>query len=184
MNDQTQSPNQGDTKNLSELLAKLVPLVDGMAGKLGLLLALSLLVLVWIFIYVLYFYKATLAWSILVLSLAGIPAFIVFRFWLALKSLTNIPNIAKEIVEDVSEDVTNNWKAAKSDKKGALNLVGQIRHLFQIKSLLASTGNIFEQYFNVSILLSPISLIVGALSLIGLGLLFFTGLCLAIISMF
>lgn len=184
MENQTQSADQGQQQNLPDLFAKLVPLVDGMADKLGLLLIFSLLVLVWIFVYLVYFYKASLVWSLFIATVAALPALMILRFWMVLESLKDMPNIAREIVEDVTEDVANTWKAVKSDKKGALNLVGQIRDLFEIKSLLSSAGDIFEQYFNVSILLNPFSLILGVLSLIGLAILFFAGLSLVIISLF
>lgn len=179
----TQSANQSQEKNLSALFAKLVPLVDSMAGKLGLLLLVSLLVLVWIFVYLVYFYKASLVWSILISGLTALPMLIILRFWMAFKSLKDMPNIAREIAEDVSDDVVNTWKAVNADKKGAFNLVGQIRNLFEVKSLISSAGDIFEQYFNISILLNPFSLILGVVSLIGLAVVFITGLTLAIISL-
>ena len=183
LKDQTQSANQGQQKNLSALFAKLVPLVDSMADKLGLLLLLSLLVVVWIFVYLVYFFEASLVWSVLISSLAALPVLIVFRFWMALNNLKELPNIAMEIVDDVSDDVVSTWKAVKSDKKGAFNLVGQIRSLFEIKSLLSSAGDIFEQYFNVTILLNPLSLILGVVSLICLAIVLGVGGVLAIISL-
>jgi hypothetical protein len=168
---------------LKQSFQLLLPLVDDLADALGLLLMISLAVIIWVFIYLFHLHHFSLSMSLGVSFLSLLPLFILSRFWFALENLKDIPKIAEEMINDVTEDVAQSWHAAKSGKKGALNFFGQAKKLFQIRSILTSADDIIGQYFSISPLVNPLYYFFGILSFIALFFLFITGGILGMMSL-
>ncbi len=171
-------------EKLQTVFQRLLPLVDDLADALGILLLMSLAMIVWVFVYFFHLHGFSLLMSLGVVGLAIIPVLILTRFWFALENLKDIPKIAEEMMDDVTEDVAQSWHAIKSGKKGALNFFGQAKKLFEIRSLLNSADNILEQYFSIGPLVNPFYLFFGVLSLFALFVVFFTGIVLGLFSVF
>ncbi len=179
-------PKQSDDSSLylRNTFEQLLPLVDDLADALGLLILISITIIAWIFVYLFHIQGIAIIWAAGLSFFALIPVLILCRFWYALESLQNIPEIAEELIDDVSEDVSQGWHAAKSGKKSALNIFGQIKKLFEIRTLINSAGEIMQDYFNISPLINPFYLFFSVLSFTSLFFIFVTGLILAFISIF
>ena len=167
---------------LKESFQRLLPLVDDLADGLGILLLISLTITIWIFVYLFKLQHFSLTMSLGSAGLALMPILILSRFWFALEGLKDIPKIAEEMIDDVTEDAAQSWHAIKSGKKGALNFFGQAKKLFEIRSILNSADDIIGQYFSIGPLVNPFYLFFGVLSLLGLFILFLTGGVLALFS--
>ncbi len=171
-------------QRLLTMFQNLLPLVDDVADKLGVLLIISFATLAWIFYSIHYLQDFSLKTASTGCIIAALPWILLLRFWFALSSLKDIPKVAEQLIDDVSEDAGQAWHAVKSGKKGALNIIGQAKKLLQIRSLLSNADDILEQYFNIGILINPISLIFAIFSLISLFVLFLLGALLAVLALF
>ena len=167
---------------LKDSFQRLLPLVDDLADGLGVLLLISLAVTIWIFVYLFRLQHFSFPMSLGISGLALIPILILSRFWFALENLKDIPKIAEEMIDDVTEDAAQSWHAVKSGKKGALNFFGQAKKLFEIRAILNSADDIIGQYFSIGPLVNPFYLFFGILSLFGLFTLFITGGVLVFLS--
>jgi len=167
---------------LKQSFQRLLPIVDDLADGLGVLLLISLALMLWIFVYMFYLQHFSLVMSLVISGIALFPVLILSRLWFALESLKDIPKIAEEMIDDVTEDAAQSWHAVKSGKKGALNFFGQAKKLFEIRSILNSADDIIEQYFNISPLVNPFYLFFGVLSFIALFFLFMAGAILGVIA--
>ncbi len=176
------SVETGSLEKIKQLFQRILPLVDDVADALGVLLLCSALAAAWIFVYFFYLQKYSLAVSLVAGGVSFFPILILLRIWFALENLKDIPKIAGEIMEDVSDEVAQSWHGIKSGKKGAMNVLGQARKLFEIRSMLKSADDIFEQYFSIGPLINPFYLLLGVLSLIALFFVFVTGALLGIMS--
>ncbi len=175
--------NPSSLNKIQHIIRKILPLVDDVADALGLFLLLSLLTIGWIFSYLFYLQHFSLALSLSIAGCALLPCLILARIWFALENLKDIPDIIEEFGEDVSESATESLQAVKSGKKGAFNIIGQARKLFQIRSLLSSGNEIFSQYFSIGPLINPFYLFFGVLSLISLFFMLIAGGVLGVISL-
>ena len=163
---------------------QILPLADDLADALGVLLLVSCGIIIWIFFYLFHLQGMAIIWAMGLSAIALIPVLILWRFWNALESLQNIPEAAVELIDDVTEDVSQSWHAVNTGKKSALNFFGQVRKLFEIRSLLDSAGDIMKEYFNIIPLINPFYLLFAVLSFASLFFIFVTGLILVLISIF
>lgn len=184
MSDKSHTESKSLQQRLSSMFQSLLPLVNDVSDKLGVLLIISFATLGWIFYSMHYLQNFSLKTTLIGCFIAALPGILLFRFWLTLTQLKNIPKVAEQLIDDVSEDAGQAWHAVKSGKKGALNVIGHAKKLFQIRSLLSNADDILEQYFNIGILINPISLILAVLSLAAMFLLFLLGTFLAIVTLF
>jgi hypothetical protein len=183
MSEQHTQTDPSSLKKIHQIIQKILPLVDDVADALGLFLLLSLIIIGWIFAYLFYLNDYSLILALSISGCALIPCLILARIWFALENLKDIPNIVGELGDDVSESASESWQAVKSGKKGAFNIVGQARKLFQIRSLLSSGQEIFAQYLSIGPLINPFYLFFGVISLISLLLMLIAGSVLAIVSL-
>ncbi len=167
-------------EKIKQLFQRILPLVDDVADALGVLLLCSAIAAIWIFIYFFYLQTYSLTISLVVGALSFLPILILLRIWFALENLKDIPKIAGEMIDDVTDEAAQSWHAIKSGKKGAMNVLGQARKLFEIRGLLKSADDIFEQYFSIGPLINPFYLFLGVLSLIALFFVFVTGALLGV----
>jgi len=168
---------------LLNLLQNLLPLVDDIANTLGVLLCISFGILIWIFCFMFYLQSYALKTVLIVTALIALPWMLLFRIWVALTNLKDIPEIAKRLIGNATDDNGQIRHDDKSGRKGALNVIDQAKKLLEIRSLLSNADDILAQYFNIGILINPLSLILGILSLITLFLLILIGGILAVVAL-
>ncbi len=169
---------------LKEAFEKILPLVDDLADGLRLVLLISVILSLWVFIYCFQLHQLSLISSLVISGLTLIPSFILSRIWYALESLKDIPKVAEETIDDVTDEVAQSWHLARSSKKGALNFFGQAKKLFEIRTLLNSADDIIGQYFSIGPLVSPPFLFLSALSFLGLFFLFIVAAILGLLTVF
>ena len=170
-------------EKLKSAFQKILPLVDDLADGLGILLLISTAISIWVFIYCFQLHHFSLIVSLTISGLTLLPILVLSRIWVALESLKDIPAVANELIEDVSEDAAQSWHAVTSGKKGALNFFGQARKLFEIRTLLNSADDIVGQYCSIGPLVNPFYLFISALSFVGLFFLFVLGGVLSVMTM-
>ena len=168
---------------LQAAFEKILPLVDDLADALRVVLLIALIISLWIFIYCFKLHQFSLTSSLVISGLSLIPSLILSRIWYALESLKDIPVVAEEMLDDVTENAAQSWHAVKSGKKNAFNMWGQAKKLFEIRSLLNSADDVIGQYFSIGPLVNPFYLFLSVLSFIALFILFLTGALLAVLSL-
>ncbi|BCG63051.1 MAG: hypothetical protein methR_P0740 [Methyloprofundus sp.] len=161
---------------------KILPLVDDLADALGVILIVALALSLWIFIYCFQLQQLSLIISLMLSGLTLLPSLVLSRIWYALESLKDIPKVAEEIIDDVTDETAQSWHATKSGKKGALNFFRQVKKLFEIRTLLNSADDIMGQYFSIGPLVNPFYLFLSALSFLGLFFLVVTSVILALLT--
>ncbi|NOQ65157.1 MAG: hypothetical protein GQ582_11660 [Methyloprofundus sp.] len=178
MTDKISDPNK-----LQQAFQKILPLVDNLADALRTVLLIALAVSIWVFIYCFKLQQFSLVTSLIVSGLTLIPSLILSRIWYALESLKDIPSVAEDMLDDVTDTAAQSWHAVKSGKKGAFNIWGQAKKLFEIRSLLNSADDVIGQYFSIGPLINPFYLFLSVLAFIGLFIVILAGIILAVISL-
>lgn len=169
---------------LFDLFNKLVPLIDNVADAMRTISLVGFAILVWFFVWMFYLQSFSLTSSLIFVALASLPVWILSRFWWALSSLKQLPDIADDILDDVTDEVKTQWKALNGTEKSQVNLLGQVSNLWQLRSLLGELDDIFAQSLSLGVLMNPLSLLLGVLSLLTLFLFFIVGLGLFIVVIF
>lgn len=148
------------------------------------MLLISIVLSIWIFIYCFQLQQISLILSLIIGGLTLLPCLILSRIWYALEKLKDIPKVAEEIIDDVTDEVAQSWHQVKGSKKGALNFFGQAKKLFEVRALLNSADDIIGQYFSIGPLVNPFYLFLSALSFLGLFFLFVVGAVLGLLAVF
>ncbi len=169
---------------LIDAFQKILPLVDDLADGLGVLLLISTAFCLWIFLYCFQLQYFSLIVCLTISGLALVPILILSRIWFALENLKDIPKVAEDLIDDVSDDAAQSWHAIKSGKKGALNFWGQAKKMFEIRSILNSADDIIGQYFSIGPLVNPFYLFLSALSFVGLFFIVMLGGLLGVLAIF
>ena len=147
---------------LLSILDDLIPLVDGLADKLRILLWGLLLMLAWFGYYLLQLNHWGWGSTAVVATVIAIPLFILARIYWSLRSVQELPNT----LDDVTDDMQLAWKEAKGSKRGAANVFSQAKNLYQIRGLLGGAGDMLGQYVSVGALVNPFFLLLGVLALL------------------
>jgi len=145
---------------------RLVPMIDNVADGLRTINLIGLGSLVGIFIWLFWVQGFSLKTTLITTLLLALPLLLLFRFWRVLESLKHLPDIASEAIEDVTDEVKQTWREVRSDKKQALNFIGQAKNLWQMRSLLGELDDWVAHYINFSLLLNPLALVLGVLSIL------------------
>lgn len=155
-------------QRLFDQLNKLVPLIDNVADAIRSISLLGLAIIAWIFIWMFFLSSVPLIYSLFITAILAIPVLITLRFWLGLESLKNLPDIADNLMDDVTDEVKAQWKSLNGNEKKRMNIIGQAKNLFEIKSIIGELDDVFAQYINIGSLLNPLSLILGVISLLAI----------------
>ena len=150
---------------LFNLFNKLVPLVDNVSDGVRAIALLGAVVTAWLFIWMFFIHHFSLITALIICGILFIPSLVLMRFWLALEGVKNLPDIAEQMIEDVTDDVKSTWKEVREDKKKALSFFGQAKNLWETKALLGQLDDVFGQYLNFGLLMNPFSLLLAVLSL-------------------
>lgn len=167
-------------QKLFDHLNKLIPLIDNVADAIRRISLLGIGIVAWIFIWMFFITSIPLAYSLTMTIILSIPVLITVRFWFGLESLKNLPDIADNIVDDVTDEVKTQWKSLNGNEKKHLNIIGQAKNLLEIKSMMGELDDVFAQYINIGSLLNPFFLMLGVLSLLAIFLLSIIALALVI----
>lgn len=151
---------------LFNLFNKLVPLVDNVSDGVRAIAFLGTVVTVWLFIWMFFILDFSVITALIVCGILFVPSVVLLRFWWALEDIKGLPDIAEEMIDDVTDDVKSTWKEVRKDKKKALNFIGQAKNLWETKALLGQLDDVFSQYLNFGLLVNPFSLLFAVLSLL------------------
>ena len=169
---------------LFDLFNRLIPLVDNVSDGVRAISLFGAVLTIWLFIWMFFIQNFSLSTVSIVCGVIFLPSLVLFRFWWALEGVKDLPNIAEEIIEDVTEGVKSTWKEVNKDKKKALSFIGQAKNLWEVKSLLGQLDDVFSQYLNIGLLVNPFSLLLAILSLLAILVLTLFGFVTVLTSIF
>ncbi len=169
---------------LFNLFNKLVPLVDNVSDGVRAIALLGAVVTGWLFIWMFFIQHFSAITALIVCGILFVPSLVLLRFWWALEDVKNLPDIAKEMIDDVTDEVKSTWKEVREDKKKALSFIGQAKNLWETKALLGQLDDVFSQYLNFGLLINPFSLLVAVLSLVAVLVLMLVGFGTVLTSIF
>ncbi len=175
------------TEQKDRLLAifeRMIPLVDSISDSIRFAVLLGLALVIWIFIFFFALKDYQLLTAAIIASITLIPALILSRFWWALEELKDLPEILAEALEDAKEELQSTVKNLKASKTQKIGLFASIKSLFNLRSILSEADDLLGSYISISALINPFWLILGVLSLLGVLLLIFISIALAVFLLF
>jgi hypothetical protein len=168
-------------KKLESLLEKLMPLVGSASRKLRLLMWIGIVVIIWLFVFMFVLQQWSLGWALGLSAVFALPVLWLSRFYFALQDLNDLP----EIIDDIKEELTESLQSLSNTKKvTAVNAVSGAKDLWEIRSLLSSGRELLGDYVSIALLVNPLALFLGVLSVIALFALALLGLVLGLVVIF
>ena len=146
---------------------RMIPLVDSISDSVRFAVFVGIAMVVWIFIFCFALKGYQLTTAVIIASITLIPALILSRFWWALEELKALPEILSEALDDAKEEVQSTVKNLKATKTQKIGLLGSIKSLFNLRSILSEADDLLGSYISISALVNPFWLFLGALSLLG-----------------
>ena len=166
-------------QRLLAIFEQLLPLVDSLADKLRLTWILGLLVAVWLVAWLSYLKHFSLGITVIVGIAALLPTLILARFWWALEELKNLPNIAGQMVGDAKTGFQESVQNIRAGKASKLGFFSAGKRLWSVGAMASEARELVGSYINLSTLVNPFMLVLGAISFVGIFLLFLVGILLA-----
>lgn len=151
---------------LFDLFDKLIPLVDNVSDGVRVIALLGVTITAWLFIWMFFVVNFSLTTALVISGIIFLPSLILLRYWWALETVKDLPDMAEEMVDDVTSEVKATWKEVRTDKKKALNFIGQAKNIWEMKSLLGQLDDVFSQYLNIGVLINPLSLMIAIFSIL------------------
>ena len=180
----TESPNLASKQRLLEIFDSLLPLVDSVADKLRFALVLGVGLVAWIFGW-LYFIKGfALSTALIIAGLALLPIVIIARFWWSVEQLKDLPIIAQDMMSDAKEEISDTVKGIREGNVKKLSFLGSAKSLWSIGSLAGEAKTLLGSYISIGVLINPLSLILGFLSLLFIVLLIMVSIVLLALAIF
>lgn len=179
-----EQPNTNSTENKQRFLVlfeRLLPLVDGIADKLRLVLVMGVLLIVWIGVWFAVIKHFSLTVTALVVGLSSLPLLILLRFWWALEELKDLPNIAGQMVGDAKNEIKASVQEIRAGKT-KLSFFSATKGLWSIGAILRESREFLGSYIGISTLINPFMLILGVASLCFVFLLLLTGVVLGFMA--
>jgi hypothetical protein len=166
-------------QRLLSIFGRLLPLVDSLADKLRLVLALGLLVTVWLVVWFLFLKHYSLAITAMVGIAALLPTLILARFWWALEELKSLPDIAGQMVGDAKNGLQKSVQNIRAGKAPKLGFFSAGQSLWSVGAMASEVRELVGSYVSVATLVNPFMLVLGVISLVSVFLLFLAGIVLA-----
>ena len=160
------SSNASNSQRLLEIFNNLLPLVDSVADKLRFALILGVGLIAWIFGWLFFIKQFSLSTALIIAGLALLPIIIIARFWWSLEQLKDLPHIAQNMMSDASQEIGETVKGIREGKVQKLSFLGSAKGLWSIGSLAGEAKELLGSYISIGVLLNPLSLILGFLSLL------------------
>ncbi|MGF1548417.1 MAG: hypothetical protein ACFCUG_13935 [Thiotrichales bacterium] len=170
---------------LQAILGRLLPLAERLAYALRALSLLGLGLVAWLFVWM-YFLRGFGLWTALIFGVVALlPVLLLMRFWWSLAELRELPQRLSSMRAGVSAEVASTVQSLRAgDRTRALGLIAQAKRLFEVRSLLGQLDDVVGQYLSVGLLVNPLMLLLGVLSLLFVGLLLVVGVGLALGQLF
>ena len=153
-------------KQLFDIFDHLIPLVDNISDGIRAIALLGVVISTWLFIWSFFILHTSLTTTLIISAVSFLPSLILLRYWWALEAVKELPDIAEEMLDDVTSEVKSTWNEVSNDKKKALNFIGQAKNIWEMKSLLGQLDDMFNQYLNIGVLINPLSILVAIISLL------------------
>ena len=168
---------------LMALFDRLVPLIDGVADSLRLVLIVGFLAVVWIFVWMHYFNDLSFKSALLLCGMATLPLLMLTWYWRGLEALKTLPESVAEMVDDTAEDMRRKVQGIRDSHKKP-GLLGSAGKLWEMRSLLGEVRDMLGSYVHIGALVNPLVLVLGFLSLLCVGGLGLLAIILAVIAIF
>lgn len=181
MSETTQPPNQ---QQLIAVLGRLIPLVDGLTAKLRGVLVIGGLLLGWIAVWLAWIKGVSLITTLLLTAVAALPLLLLLRFWWVLSDLKQLPDTANQMLSDAGGKVQATLQDLRAGKTPKFGVITSIKGLWNVGALANEARDLLGSYLNFGILLNPLALGLGVLSLLFVLLLVLAGSVLAIVTVF
>jgi hypothetical protein len=175
---------QARQQQLIAVMGRLIPLVDGLTAKLRNVLVIGWLFLGWIAVWLGWIKGVSLITTLILTTVASLPLFLILRFWWVLSDLKQLPGTANKMLSDASGKVQANLQELRAAKTPRLGIISSIKGLWSVGALADEARDLLGSYLNFGILVNPLILVLGVLSLLFVLLLVLTGSMLAIFTIF
>lgn len=174
------SPKQ----RLLELFQSLLPLVDSVSDKIRFAALLGLGLDIWIFVWLHFLKQFSVGSALVVAAVLLIPVLVLLRFWWALEEIKDLPTIAGRMMEDAQGEIRATVQGIRAGNVQKLGFLSSAKSLWSIGAMAGEAKELLGSYISIGTLVNPFSLILGALSLVGVLFMLLLGLVLAVLALF
>lgn len=165
---ETTTTEQPSTKQrLLELFQELLPLVDSVSDKIRFAALLGLGLDIWIFVWLYFIKQFSASSSLIVTGILLLPVLVLLRFWWALEEIKDLPTIAGRMMEDAKGEIRETVQSIHAGQAQKLSFLGSAKSLWSIGSMAGEARELLGSYISIGTLANPFTLILGALSLVG-----------------
>jgi hypothetical protein len=171
-------------QRLLELFEKMLPLVDSVSDKIRFAALLGLGVDVWIFVWLYFLKHFSVTSSLVVAAVLLIPVLVLLRFWWAMEELKDLPGIAGRMMEDARDEIRDTAHGIREGNVQKLGFLSSAKSLWSIGAMATEAKELVGSYINIGTLVNPLSLILGATSLLAILLLALVGILLLVFAFF
>ncbi len=175
-------PSAARQGQLISVLGRLVPLIDSLTDQLRNLLLVGVVILVWIAVWLLFIQGWSPLIALMILGVAALPLLLILRFWWALADLQDLPATADRMLTDAGGQVQTTLQDLRAGKAPQLGAIASAKGLWSLGALAGEARELLGSYVNFGILLNPLALGLGVLSLLFVLLLAAVGLILAVVT--
>jgi hypothetical protein len=162
---------------LMSLLQRLLPIVDGIADSFRFATLAGIGLVLWILYWMHFihgFEPRTCFW---VGGLISLPLLVLGHYWRGLADLQNLPRTVAELMADTRGEIQAQIQSLRSgeSRPGVVSAAGR---LWEMRDLLGDLRALLGSHLQVGLLVHPLMLVLGLLSLLWVPLLGLAGLIL------
>jgi hypothetical protein len=166
-------------QRLLAIFERLLPLVDSLADKLRLFLILGVLVTLWLVVWCHFLKHYALGITVTLGVAALLPTLVLARFWWALEELKSLPDIAGQVVGDAKTELRESVQNIRAGNAPKLGFLSAGKGLWSVGAMASEARELMGSYISVATLANPFMLVLGAISFVGVFVLFLVGIVLA-----
>lgn len=171
-------------QRLLEIFNRLLPLVDSVSDKVRFAALLGVGLDAWIFVWLYFLKHFSLTSSLVVAGVLLLPILILLRFWWVLEDIKDLPNIAGEMMNDAKGEIKETVQGIRAGNTQKLGFLSSAKSLWSIGSMATEARELVGSYISIGTLVNPLSLILGALSLLFVLLLILISIALLLLALF
>ncbi|MDD5393527.1 MAG: hypothetical protein PHE17_10965 [Thiothrix sp.] len=171
-------------QRLLEIFNRLLPLVDSVSDKVRFAALLGVGLDAWIFVWLYFLKHFSLTSALVVAGVLLLPILILLRFWWVLEDIKDLPNIAGEMMNDAKGEIKETVQGIREGKTQKLGFLSSAKSLWSIGSMATEARELVGSYISIGTLANPLSLILGALSLLFVLLLILVSIVLLLLALF
>jgi len=171
-------------QRLLEIFNRLLPLVDSVSNKVRFAALLGVGLDAWIFVWLYFLKHFSLTSALVVAGVLLLPILILLRFWWVLEDIKDLPNIAGEMMNDAKGEIKETVQGIREGKTHKLGFLRSAKSLWSIGSMATEARELVGSYISIGTLVNPLSLILGALSLLFVLLLMLVSMVLLLLALF